>query len=230
MQAYLALGGTVDGLVDDAGLDWRTDLRARFMLDNLLDALAPTNFPLTNPQVLKETIDRGGANLVTGGAPVRARRQPRPAAGDGRHQPASRSAATSRSARARSSLRTEVFELIQYRPDDGGGLRDAAARSCRRRSTSSTSSISRRDAAWSSTWSARATRCSASRGATPTPSTATSTSTPTRRRSLEARDAAAEIAKQRRGQRDGGLLGRDHHGRACSAIWPTKAGSARSRA
>ena len=66
MQAYLALGGTVDGLVDDAGLDWRTDLRARFVLENLLDALAPTNFALTNPQVLKETIDRGGANLVTG--------------------------------------------------------------------------------------------------------------------------------------------------------------------
>ena len=66
MQAYLALGGTVDGLVDDAALDWRTELKIRFVLENLLDALAPTNFALTNPQVLKETIDRGGENLVTG--------------------------------------------------------------------------------------------------------------------------------------------------------------------
>ena len=96
MQAYLALGGTVADLVDDAGLDWRTDLRVRFVLDNLLDALAPTNFPLTNPQVLKETIDRGGGNLVHGRAAVR---RATPAAAACRRwstRAASRSAATSR--------------------------------------------------------------------------------------------------------------------------------------
>jgi polyhydroxyalkanoate synthase len=67
MQGYLALGGTVEGLIDDADLDWRAEQQARFVLGNLVDAAAPTNFPLTNPQVLKETIDRGGANLVKGG-------------------------------------------------------------------------------------------------------------------------------------------------------------------
>lgn len=67
MQGYLALSGTVEGLIDDARLDWRAEQQARFMLGNVVDALAPTNFPLTNPAVLKETIDRGGANLVKGG-------------------------------------------------------------------------------------------------------------------------------------------------------------------
>jgi polyhydroxyalkanoate synthase len=67
MQSYLALGGTLEGLIDDAQLDWKSERQARFTFGNLHDAIAPTNFPLTNPQVLKETIDRGGANLVKGG-------------------------------------------------------------------------------------------------------------------------------------------------------------------
>jgi polyhydroxyalkanoate synthase subunit PhaC len=33
---------------------------------SILDALAPTNFPWSNPAVLKESIDTGGANLVSG--------------------------------------------------------------------------------------------------------------------------------------------------------------------
>ena len=95
MQTYLALGGAVGDLVDDARLDWRTDLRARFVLDNLLDAIAPTNFPLTNPQVLKETIERGGGNLVTGGLRF-ARDAAAAACRRWSTRAASRSAATSR--------------------------------------------------------------------------------------------------------------------------------------
>ena len=45
MQAYLALDETVDGLIDDAELDWTAERRARFTLGNVLDAIAPTNFP-----------------------------------------------------------------------------------------------------------------------------------------------------------------------------------------
>jgi polyhydroxyalkanoate synthase len=66
MQTYLVLDGTVDGLIDDAQLDWTAERRARFTVGNVLDAIAPTNFPMTNPAVLKETIDRGGANLLKG--------------------------------------------------------------------------------------------------------------------------------------------------------------------
>ncbi len=115
MQSYLALDATVDGLVDDAQLDWRADAQSRFMLDNLLDAIAPTNFPLTNPQVLKETIDRGGSNLVRGG-----RRLARdvskgrlPAMVDTSKFQLGGNLAVSEGSVV---MHTEVFELIQYRP------------------------------------------------------------------------------------------------------------------
>ncbi|MGO9960476.1 MAG: PHA/PHB synthase family protein [Solirubrobacteraceae bacterium] len=115
MQGYLALDSTADGLVDDAQLDWRADLRARFMVDNLLDAIAPTNFPVTNPQVLKETIDRGGANLVKGGRRfIRDVSKGRlPAMVDtSRFQVGGNLAVTEGSV----VLHTDVLELIQYRP------------------------------------------------------------------------------------------------------------------
>ena len=67
MQGYLATCETVDRLISDAELDWRTERQARFAASNVLDALAPTNFPWSNPAVLKESIDDGGANLVRGG-------------------------------------------------------------------------------------------------------------------------------------------------------------------
>ena len=38
MQAYLALGGTVEALIDDADLDWQAESQARFTLSNVLDA------------------------------------------------------------------------------------------------------------------------------------------------------------------------------------------------
>src|SRR5829696_9195178 len=53
LQLYLATGQTVDEVIEDAELDWRSEQRVRFAASNLLDALAPTNFPLTNPTVLK---------------------------------------------------------------------------------------------------------------------------------------------------------------------------------
>lgn len=49
MQSYLAAGHTVDPLIDDAGLDSQSEQRVRFALQNLLDALAPTNFWWSNP-------------------------------------------------------------------------------------------------------------------------------------------------------------------------------------
>ena len=66
LQAYLAAGGAVDGLIADAELDWRDERQARFAAGNVLDALAPTNFPLTNPAVLREIVDHGGTNLARG--------------------------------------------------------------------------------------------------------------------------------------------------------------------
>ena len=116
MQSYLATCDTVDRLISDAGLDWRTERQARFAASNVLDALAPTNFPWSNPAVLKESIDVGGANLVRGGRRF-VHDMTRPP-----HLPASvdvtkfevggNLAVTPGSV----VLRTDVFELIQYRP------------------------------------------------------------------------------------------------------------------
>jgi polyhydroxyalkanoate synthase len=66
VQSYLTMAHEARALVDEADLDWESDQQARLVVGNLIDALAPTNFPLTNPVVLKEIIERGGANLVTG--------------------------------------------------------------------------------------------------------------------------------------------------------------------
>ena len=116
MQGYLATCQTADRLISDAGLDWRTERQARFAASNVLDALAPTNFPWSNPTVLRESIDAGGANLVRGGRRF-ARDMTRPP-----YLPASvdvtkfevggNLAVTPGSV----VLRTDVFELIQYRP------------------------------------------------------------------------------------------------------------------
>jgi polyhydroxyalkanoate synthase subunit PhaC len=115
MQLHLALEGTATGLVEDSALDWRTDLRTRFMVDNLLDAIAPTNLPLTNPEVLKETIDRGGANLVRGGRrflrDVSLGRMPA-MVDTSKFQVGGNLAVSEGSV----VLHTDVFELIQYRP------------------------------------------------------------------------------------------------------------------
>jgi polyhydroxyalkanoate synthase subunit PhaC len=116
MQGYLATAGAVDGLIDDAGLDWRTDRQARFAAQNLLDALAPTNFPWSNPAVLKEVVDRGGANLVRGLRQLArdVSRPPRlPASVDARQFEVGGNVAATSGAVV---LRNEVFELLQYKP------------------------------------------------------------------------------------------------------------------
>lgn len=65
-QAYLAADSTIDSLIDDADLGWQDERRVRFAARNFADALAPSNFPATNPSVLKAVIDSGGLNFVKG--------------------------------------------------------------------------------------------------------------------------------------------------------------------
>jgi len=116
LQSYLATTETVDGLIADAELDWRTERQARFAATNVLDALAPTNFPWTNPVVMRETVDQGGANLARGARQfVRdVSRSPRlPASVDTSGFAVGENLAVTPGAVV---LRTEVFELIQYQP------------------------------------------------------------------------------------------------------------------
>ena len=115
-QAYLTTGQTVDRLICDADLDWRSERQVRFAAENVLDALAPSNAPLTNPTVLKAAIDTGGANFVRGTANF-ARdmaRPPRiPAMVDTSAFEVGRDLAVTPGAVV---LRTPVFELLQYEP------------------------------------------------------------------------------------------------------------------
>jgi polyhydroxyalkanoate synthase len=115
-QAYLAWGRTVDDLICDAGLDERSERRVRFAAENVLHALAPTNFPALNPAALKATLDTGGRNLVQGTANLvhDLRRPPHiPAMVDENAFTVGKDLAVTPGAVV---LRTELFELIQYEP------------------------------------------------------------------------------------------------------------------
>ena len=66
-QSYLLTTHTLEKLVDDVeGLDDRTRHKAEFFLKQLSSALSPSNFPMTNPEVVRETFKTNAANLVDG--------------------------------------------------------------------------------------------------------------------------------------------------------------------
>jgi len=66
-QAYLLTVGWADRLVHDAkGLDPHTQQKAEFYVRQIANAIAPSNFILTNPEVLRETVSSNAANLVRG--------------------------------------------------------------------------------------------------------------------------------------------------------------------
>ncbi len=66
-QSYLLTGKYITDMVGQTeGLDDDTRMRLDFYTQQFVDAIAPTNFLLTNPEVLQETIDSHGDNLVRG--------------------------------------------------------------------------------------------------------------------------------------------------------------------
>lgn len=66
-QIYLVTSNWAEDLVDDAEeLDEHTRHKARFYMDQINSALAPTNFLLTNPELLRTTLESDGENLVRG--------------------------------------------------------------------------------------------------------------------------------------------------------------------
>ncbi len=66
-QSYLITARWLHGAVANVeGLDEHTRKKVDFFTRQYIDALAPSNFALTNPEVFRETISSGGQNLVKG--------------------------------------------------------------------------------------------------------------------------------------------------------------------
>jgi polyhydroxyalkanoate synthase len=66
-QSYLLTSRWLQDQVHDVkGLDDHTAEKVDFYTRQFADALAPSNFVLTNPKVLRETVESGGQNLVRG--------------------------------------------------------------------------------------------------------------------------------------------------------------------
>lgn len=66
-QSYLLTARWMQGLVRSVdGLDDKTAQKVDFYTRQFVDALAPSNFIMTNPEVLRATIESGGENLVKG--------------------------------------------------------------------------------------------------------------------------------------------------------------------
>ena len=66
-QAYLLTARWADTLVRDAAdLDPHTRQKAEFYVRQITNALSPTNFALTNPELLRETFTSNAENLVRG--------------------------------------------------------------------------------------------------------------------------------------------------------------------
>jgi len=66
-QTYLRVSDQLLGTVDEIeGLDAAARERLRFATRSFVDAMSPSNFALTNPQVLKRTLETRGENLLKG--------------------------------------------------------------------------------------------------------------------------------------------------------------------
>src|SRR4029450_5322553 len=116
MQAYLATGGALDGMIRDADLDLQTERRVPFPAENVSDPPAPTNFPWSNPAVIQAAVSTRGASFVRGATHLASdmRTPPRlPSMVDTSKFEVGGNLAVTRGSVIQ---RQDLFELIQYAP------------------------------------------------------------------------------------------------------------------
>ena len=66
-QTYLQISDRMLGSVEEIeGIEDEAKQKMRFAVRNFVDAMSPSNFALTNPQVLKRTLETRGENLLKG--------------------------------------------------------------------------------------------------------------------------------------------------------------------
>ncbi|MFG1298738.1 class I poly(R)-hydroxyalkanoic acid synthase [Xanthobacter sp. V3C-3] len=66
-QVYLVTANWAEDMVQEAeGLDAHTKHKAEFLVRQISNAVSPSNFVLTNPELIRETLSSSGENLVRG--------------------------------------------------------------------------------------------------------------------------------------------------------------------
>ncbi len=66
-QFYLISANWAQDMVENAdGVDEHTRHKAKFYVEQIANALSPSNFPISNPEVLRTTLATNGANLIEG--------------------------------------------------------------------------------------------------------------------------------------------------------------------
>ncbi|PRZ44122.1 polyhydroxyalkanoate synthase [Antricoccus suffuscus] len=116
LQSYLALSAAARETFDELDLSWKDSEKLRFILDNVIEATSPSNNPLINPSVLKTVRETRGASIVTGTKNLVSdmKSKPRvPTMVDPDAFDVGKNLAITPGVIV---LRTDVFELIQYKP------------------------------------------------------------------------------------------------------------------
>ena len=116
LQSWLAMQRELKGWIEDSGITDNDKARANFMLDIVIDSLAPTNTLLGNPAAMKRLFETGGQSVLkgiqnayddlrnNGGMPSQV---------DGRPFKVGENLATSKGAVV---YKDEMLEVIQYQP------------------------------------------------------------------------------------------------------------------
>ncbi len=116
LQSWLAMQKELKGWIADSGASDHDKARAGFMLDIVIDSLAPTNTLIGNPAAMKKLFETGGKSVLSGlqnayddlrnngGMPSQV---------DGRPFKVGENLATSKGAVV---YKDEMLELIQYQP------------------------------------------------------------------------------------------------------------------
>ena len=66
-ESYLAISDRLLGSVEEMeGIDAETRQKLRFATKSFVDAMSPSNFALTNPEVMKRTVETKGENFLSG--------------------------------------------------------------------------------------------------------------------------------------------------------------------
>jgi polyhydroxyalkanoate synthase len=116
MQGYLAVAETADDLLTDADLDWRDHDKMRFVIDNVVEGLAPSNLPLISPLGWKALIDTGGQSAVRGARAFARDMLSKPRVPAMVQPDAFAVGETVAATKGSVVAQTQVFELIQYAP------------------------------------------------------------------------------------------------------------------